>query len=76
MRVKDGWRACAAFKKGSAIVGVTRPMASVMMPRARLSLMPFAHLASVFDVAGATMMASAGGSTSGSPGCLYAVRTG
>jgi hypothetical protein len=51
-------------------------MASVNSPRARVSLIPAAHLLIVLKVAGATTMASGGGSTSAASGCLYSERTG
>ncbi len=52
------------------------PIASVIKPRANLSLIPAAHLLIVLKDAGATMMASGGGRTSGSPGFLYSLWTG
>jgi hypothetical protein len=51
-------------------------MASVSSPSARVSLIPAAHLLIVLKVAGATTMASGGGSTAASSGCLYCDRTG
>lgn len=45
-------------------------------PSATVSLMPQASLLTVLKVAGATTIVVAGGSTSGSPGCLYWTRTG
>ena len=44
-------------------------------PSASVSLMPYAHLLIVLNVAGATTIASGGGSTSGSSGRLYSDRT-
>ena len=61
---------------GKATIGRRFPMASVSSPRARVSLIPAAHLLIVLKVAGATTMASGGGSTSASSGCLYSERTG
>src|SRR5437588_10879440 len=52
------------------------PIASVIQPRASVSLIPAAHLLIVLNDAGATMMASGRGRTSGLPGFLYSLRTG
>ena len=46
---------------GSDTTGIFLPIASVSRPRARVSLMPAAHLLIVLKVAGATIMASGGG---------------
>ena len=73
---KAGWLAWAALRWGRAATGSRSPIASVIRPRASVSLMPSAHLAIVLEVAGVTSMASAGGSTSGSPGSLYWLLTG
>jgi hypothetical protein len=43
---------------GNATTGRRLPMASVRRPRARVSLIPAAHLLIVLKVAGATTMAS------------------
>lgn len=66
----------AAFTYGRATVGMPNPYASQRMPRARVSAMPAAHLLIVLNVAGATAMASAGGSGRGSPGLRHADRIG
>ncbi|MDQ1293564.1 MAG: hypothetical protein QG608_1445 [Actinomycetota bacterium] len=57
------------------MVGMCLPMASVSSPRARVSLMPAAHLLMVLKVAGDTMIAVGGGRASASWGCLYWLRT-
>jgi hypothetical protein len=63
----------SSVDNGNATTGRCLPIASVKRPSARVSLMPAAHLLIVLKVAGATTMASGGGSTSG---CLYSERTG
>ncbi len=71
-----GCAACAALVHGTATTGSLSPKDSTRMPSGNVSQMPAAHLLIVFTVAGATMIASGGGSTSGSPGFLYSLRTG
>src|SRR5439155_11872 len=53
-----------------------RPCPSTSSPSARVSAIPADHLLTVFTVAGATIIACASGSTSGSPGFLKTLRTG
>ena len=65
-----GWRASGSLAMGTATIGTGSPRASLIRPRARLSLIPAAHLLIMSKVAGTTAMACAGGSTSGSPGRL------
>ena len=71
-----GCAACARLVNGIATMGSRLPIASTRMPSGSVSQIPAAHLLIVFTVAGATMIASGGGSTSGSPGFLYSLRTG
>jgi hypothetical protein len=71
-----GCAACAWLLDGSATIGSRFPIASTRMPSASVSQIPAAHLLTVFTVAGATITASGSGSTSGSPGFLYSLRTG
>ena len=54
LRWKAGCSACAALMNGRATTGRRLPMASVRRPRARVSLIPAAHLLIVLKVAGAT----------------------
>ncbi len=68
--------AMAAFTYGKTTVGMPIPYASHRIPSARVSAMPAAHLLIVLNVAGATAMASAGGSGRGSPGLRQAERIG
>ncbi|PVE11651.1 hypothetical protein Y717_31280 [Streptomyces scopuliridis RB72] len=63
----------AAFTYGRAAVGTPSPYASHRIPRARVSEIPAAHLLIVLKVAGATAMASGGGSGRGSPGLRQAM---
>src|SRR6202012_1704513 len=76
LRTKAGWAASAAFGHGTTIIGRPSPTASLSRPRASVSLMPWAHLLTVLNVAGAAARGSGGGSRSGSSGRLYRVRTG
>jgi hypothetical protein len=71
-----GCAAIAELVYGIAMIGMPSPIASITRPSARVSARPAAHLLMVLTVAGATMIAEGGGSTSGSPGFLYRVRTG
>ncbi len=76
LRWNAGCRASAVFGQGTAMIGRPSPTASFSRPSASVSLMPWASLLTVLKVAGAITNASAGGSTSGSAGSLYRVRTG
>ena len=67
---KVGWAAIAELVYGTATSGTPLPCASTSNPRASVSAMPATHLLTVLTVAGQTIMASADGSTSGSPGFL------
>ena len=59
--------ASVMFGLGTAAIGCPAASPSLSSPRARVSLMPFAHLLIVLNVAGATTNASGGnGRTSGS----------
>src|SRR6266571_5193641 len=76
LSVNAGCAAWAWLLKGTATSGSFLPIASTKIPRARVSQMPAAHLLIVFTVAGAMMIASGAGRTSGSSGSLYSLRTG
>src|SRR5260221_1057891 len=68
-------RLCAGTH-GIETIGIPSPVHSHKMPRARVSVIPSAHLLRVLNVVGATMIALAFGSVSGSSGCLYSTRIG
>ncbi len=61
---------------GIATIGIPNPVFSHKIPRARISVIPSAHLFRVLNVVGATMIALALGKISGSSGCLYSTRMG
>jgi hypothetical protein len=65
-----GMLALGGVQVGSTTTGRPFPGASHSSPSARVSAIPAAHLLMVLKVAGATMIASGSGSTSGSPGSL------
>ena len=72
-----GWRESVAFTHGTSATGtVGSPRASLTSPRARVSLIPAAHLFTVLKLAGATSAASPRGANSGSSGPRKSLRTG
>ena len=73
---ESGMRSLSGVEVGQRGEWSCLPIASVISPSARVSLIPSAHLLIVLEVAGATRMASAAGRTSGSGGSLYWLRTG
>ena len=58
------------FVYGTTAVGTPYPYSSINRPRTRVSVIPAAHLLTVLTVAGATIIASASGSTSFVAGTL------
>src|SRR5204863_5558333 len=70
-----GCAAIAVLVYGTATIGSPRPCPSTSSPSASVSQIPCDHLLIVFTEAGATIIASGSGSTSGSPGFLNALRT-
>src|SRR5262249_52794632 len=76
LRWNTGCAASGALVQGTAASGRPSPTASLSSPSASVSLIPWAHLLTVLNVAGAITIASAGGRASGSAGSLYSLRTG
>src|SRR2546421_3225165 len=66
------WRArLSDGTHGIATIGRPNPVYSHKIPTASVSAIPSAHLLSVLNVVGATMIALAFGRTRSSSGCLY-----
>src|SRR5438128_2263923 len=70
-----GCRARSGFTHGATTIGTDRPMYSDNVADATVSAIPQTHLFTVLNVAGATTIASASGTSDGSSGCRQLLRT-